>query len=380
MDQLTQKRMKIMLISLSILFGCIFIYKSIMGLMIKHFMAANASPTVTVSTMKVDFQTWQPKLTAAGSLRAIRGVNVTTQLAGMVTYIYFKPGQDVLENTVLVQLNADDDFAALQSLKAKAELAKVTYERDKAQYKLQAISKAVLDADVANLKSSIAQALQQEAIVAKKTIRAPFSGRLGISNVDPGQYLNPGDTVTMLQTLDPIYVDFFVPQQSLAQLKLNSPVSINTETFPNRTFTGKITTINPAVDVSTRNVEVEATIENPQRELAPGMFVAVTVTIGEPKNYLTLPQTAVTFNPYGELVYIVNEKGKDKKGPIFEATQAFVTTGDTRGNQVVILKGLEKGQTIVTSGQLKLKNGSRVEMDNSIQPSDNPAPKLSNNH
>ena len=380
MDQLAKKRMTIMLISVGILFGCIIIYKVIMGLFIKRFLEVNKSPVVTVSTTHVDYQPWQPKLTAAGSLRAIRGVNVTAQLAGMVTYIYFQPGQEVQENAVLVQLNADDDIALLHSLEANAQLAKITYDRDKAQYKVQAVSQATLDTDAANLKSLIAQVAQQAAIVAKKTIRAPFTGRLGINKVNPGQYINPGDTVTMLQTLDPIYVDFYVPQQSLAQLKLGLPVAIVTETFPNQTFTGKITTINPGVDVSTRNVEVEATIENPQHELAPGMFVAVTVTVSEAKNYLTLPQTAVTFNPYGELVYIIKETGQDKKGPILTATQAFVTTGETRGDQVVILQGLEKGETVVTSGQLKLKNGSHVTVNNAIQPADNPAPKLPNNH
>ncbi|HSW93732.1 MAG TPA: efflux RND transporter periplasmic adaptor subunit [Gammaproteobacteria bacterium] len=380
MDQHTKKRMKIMLISMTILFGCIIGYKVFMGIMMQHYMAAFSSPVITVSTMKVENQPWQPRLTAAGGLRAIRGVNVTTQLAGMVTHIYFKPGQDVEENAVLVQLNADDDIALLHALEADANLAAVTYNRDKAQYKLQAISKAVLDADAATLNSSIAKVAQQAAIVEKKTIRAPFAGRLGICNINPGQFLNPGDTVTMLQTLDPIYVDFYVPQQSLALLKLNQPVAITTETFSNRLFTGKVTTINPGVDVDTRNVLVEATIDNPKHELAPGMYVKTIVTLGEPQNYLTLPQTAVTFNPYGQLVYLVKETGKDQKGPILIATQSFVTTGETRGDQVVILQGLKEGETVVTSGQLKLKNGSRIVVNNAIQPPNNPAPHLPNNH
>lgn len=380
MDQQTKKRMKIMLIGVGILFGCILIYKIVMNLLMQHFLETFKSPTVTVSTMKAGYQSWQPKLTAAGSLRAIRGVNVTTQLEGMVTQIYFKPGQDVEQNTLLVQLNADDSVALLQALQADQAIAQVNYDRDKAQYKLQAISKAVLDADVATLKSATAKVAQQTAIVQMKTIRAPFAGRLGISQINPGQYIKPGDAVTMLQTLDPIYVDFYVPQQALAQLQLGLPVTVTTETYPGRLYTGKITTINPGVDVGTRNVQVEATIDNPKRELAPGMFVATTVTVGEPRNYLTLPQTAVAFNPYGELVYIINEKGKDKKGPILIATQKFVTTGETRGEQVVILQGLKEGETVVSSGQLKLKNGSRVEINNAIQPSDNPAPILPNNH
>ena len=380
MDRQTKKRMIILLVSLGILFGLILAYKIFVGIMMQRYMAAFKSPIITVSTMKAEYQTWQPRLTAAGSLRAIRGVNITTQLAGMVTHIYFAPGQDVAENAVLVQLNADDDIAQLHSLQADAQLAQVTYNRDKAQYKLQAISKAILDADEATLKSSTAKVAQQAAIVEKKTLRAPFAGRLGINNVNPGQYLNPGDAVTMLQTLDPIYVDFFVPLQTLADLKVGQPVSVTTEAFPNRAFTGKITTINPGVDVSTRNVEVEATIDNPKYELAPGMFTATTVTIGEPARYITLPQTAVTFNPYGELVYLVKETGKDDKGPILTATQTFVKTGETRGEQVVILDGLTEGQAVVTAGQLKLKNGSRIQINNAIQPSDNPSPTLPNNH
>ncbi len=381
MDQQTKNRMTIMLISVGVVFGIFIIYKIAMAMLFAHYMAANKSPAVTVSTMKVGYQEWQPKLTASGSLRAIRGVNVTAQLPGMVRDIYFKPGQDVEAEQPLVQLNADDEIALLQSLEANADLAQINYNRDMQQYKIQAISKAVLDADAANLKSLHAQVARQTAIVAKKTIRAPFAGRLGINNVNPGQYINPGDTVVMLQTLDPIYADFYIPQQSLAQLKLNSPVSITTETFPNETFTGTITTINPGIDVNTRNVEVEATINNPNHKLAPGMFVNVVVTVGEAKKYLTLPQTAVAFNPYGELVYVVNQTGKnDKDEPLLTATQSFVTTGETRGDQVVILQGLKEGQTVVTSGQLKLKNGSKVKINNTIQPPDNPAPKLPNNH
>jgi membrane fusion protein (multidrug efflux system) len=380
-NELAKKRMIIMLICLGILFGGIFAYKIFVGFMIKKYMAANSNPVVTVSAMQVDYQTWQPRLTASGSLRAIKGVNVTAQLAGMVQKIYFTPGSNVEENTLLVQLNADDDIALLHSLEASAELAVITYNRDKAQYKVQAVSKETLDTDAANVKNTAAQVAQQAAVVEKKSIRAPFTGRLGISQVNPGQYVNPGGSVVMLQTLDPIYADFYVPQQALAQLKVGMPVTVTSDTYPHKTFTGKITTINPGVEVDTRNVEVEATIANPQLELAPGMFVSVEVTIGEARPFLTLPQTAISFNPYGSVAYIVTETGKDKKGkPILTVKQSFVTTGETRGDQVVILKGLQKGQTVVTSGQLKLKNGSLVEINNAITPSNNPAPKLPNEY
>ncbi len=379
-NESTRKRMIIMLIGVGILFGGILIYKMVMVLLFKHYMAGNSNPVITVSTMKVDYQSWQPKLTASGSLRAIRGVNVTTQLAGMVQQIYFTPGSNVTENTLLVQLNADDDIALLHSLEANAEIAVITYNRDKAQYKIKAVSKETLDTDAANVKNTAAQVAQQAAVVLKKSIRAPFTGRLGISKVNPGQYVNPGDTVVMLQTLDPIYVDFYVPQQALAQLKVGMPVTLNSDAYPQQFFYGKITTINPGVDVDTRNVEVEATIANPKFELAPGMFAGVSVTIGEAKPFLTLPQTAISFNPYGSIAYIVTTI-KDKNGQsVLTANQSFVTTGETRGDQVVILKGLRKGQTVVASGQLKLKNGSLITINNSIMPPNNPAPKLPNEY
>lgn len=375
-----RRRMLKMLILLAILFGCVFLYKAFIGLMIKRSMAAN-KPAVTVSTMKVGYAWWQPKLIASGNLRAIRGVDVTTELAGLVQTIYFTPGTMVKEGVVLVQLNADNDIALLHSLQATAELAQITYQRDKAQYAAEAVSKAQLDTDAGTLKSDLAQVAQQAAIVAKKTLRAPFSGRLGVSEVNPGQYLNPGDKVVMLQTLDPIWIDFYVPQQALSQLKVGLSVNVLADSFPGKIFSGKITTINPALDAATRNVEVEATIANPNYELAPGMFATVEVITGVSKAYLTLPLTAISFNPYGEIAYRVRQTGTDDKGkPILTATQVFVKTGETRGDQVTILEGLKEGDTVVTSGQLKLKNGSTVAINNSVEPENNPNPKAKNEY
>ena len=284
-------------------------------------------------------------------------------------------------NELLVQLNADNDIALLNSLKANAELAKTTYLRDKAQYAIHAVSKQTLDNDVANMKSFQAQVAQQAAIVEKKSIKAPFAGHLGINHVNPGQYVNPGDPVVSLQTLDPIYADFYMPQQNLAKLNVGQEVSITTDAFPNKTFTGKITTIDPAVDVNTRNVEVEATIANPNNELKPGMFGNADVIIGNAKPYLTIPQSALSFNPYGDIVFIIRKNGEDKnKQPILIAKQHFVTSGETRGEQIKILKGLKEGDEIVTSGQLKLKNGNQVAINNTIVPSNSERPKLKNNH
>lgn len=369
-----------MLIGVGILFGLIFIYKVFMEIMIRRYIASQ-SRVVTVSAMKVDFAPWQSQFKAIGSLRAIKGVNVTSGLAGNVDTIAFTPGSTVVEGALLVQLNIDSDVALLHSLEATTDLAKITYKRDQGQFAIKAISKEVLDTDAANLKNYQAQVAQQEAIIAKKIIRAPFSGRLGVSAVNPGQYINPGDKVVSLQQLDPIYADFYVPQQALEQLRVGQKVFLSSDSFPKKKFTGTITTIDPIVDTATRNVQVEATISNPQLELLPGMFVSIIVETAEPKHFLTLPQTAVTFNPYGSVVFIIKPKGTDKKDKDKKVVhQIFVKTGETRGDQVIILDGLKQNDEVVTSGQLKLKNDTEVTIDNSVAPINNPDSILLNDH
>lgn len=372
-----KKRMTIMLIGVGILFGGIFLYKMFMGMMMKRYLATMKAPSVSVSTMKVSPSDWTKELKATGSMRTVRGVNVTTSLAGQVQTIYFKPGSMVQEDTVLVQLNASVENAQLQALIANADLARITYERDLAQFKVHAVSKAQVDTDRDNLKSLRAQVDQQAAVVVKKTIRAPFTGKLGISAINPGQYLNTGDKIVSLQTLDPIFVDFYLPQQALSAIHVGQTINMTTDAYPGKSFKGKITTIEPEVDSSTRNVEVEATCPNHDNLLVPGMFTTVTVDTGNPKPYLTLPQTAITYNPYGNVVYLVKEKGEDDAGkPILIAKQVFVKTGETRGDQIMITDGLNPGDTVVTSGQLKLKNGSRITVNNTVQPANNPNPVL----
>ncbi len=375
------KPMKIMLLVVGILFGLIFTYKGIMMVMRNMYFAANKNPVVTVSTAVSGYQDWQPKLKAVGSLRAISGVNVTTELAGLVTKIYFTPGSYVEGGTVLIQLDADTEIGQLQSLRAQAALAKITYDRDKKQFSVNAISKQQLDNDLYTWQNLEGQAAAQAATVSKKTIRAPFAGQLGIRVVNLGQYLNTGDNVTTLQSLDPIYANFYLPQQALAQLKIGQTVHITTDTYPDKVFIGKITTIQPLVDTSTRNVEIEATIDNPEHTLTPGMYITAEVLSGESQKLLTLPVTAVSFNPYGDIVYIVEDGGKDKKGKSqLSVKQSFVTVGDSRGDQVTITGGLKAGQTVVTSGQLKLKNGSLIKVNNTVQPDSSANPVVTNDH
>jgi membrane fusion protein (multidrug efflux system) len=369
------KRMIIMLVAVGVVFGAIFGFQTFKSAMIKKFMAGMSSPPQTVSATKVSSSEWQPQLEAVGSLRAVKGADLSLEVAGVVDSISFNSGDDVAEGAVLLKLRSDDDQAKLESLQATADLNQITLDRDQKQFKIQAVSQANLDTDVANLKNAKAQAAQQQAILDKKTLRAPFAGHLGIRAVDLGQFLSAGTTIVTLQALDPVFLDFFVPQQAVAQVRLGQKVAVKIDAYKDQTFAGEITAVNPRVDASSRNVQIRATLKNADRKLIPGMYATVDIATGAPQNYVTLPQTAITYNPYGDTVYIVDNKGADAAGkPTLIARQTFVTTGDTRGDQVAVLKGVKDGDTVVTAGQIKLHNGSSVLIDNSITPTADAAP------
>ncbi|HEX8012890.1 MAG TPA: efflux RND transporter periplasmic adaptor subunit [Casimicrobiaceae bacterium] len=372
-----KRRMVIMLVVVGLLLGGLIGFNFFKGYMLQKYMASAPVPPATVSTMTAEYQQWQPQLSAVGTLRAVRGVDVTTEVAGLVRSIEFKSGDEVKAGRVLAQLNADSDIAQLHALEAAADLAATVYERDKAQLAAEVISKAQVDTDAADLKSKRALAAQQAALVQKKTIRAPFAGKLGISTVNPGQYLNAGDKLVTLQTIDPIYVDFMLPQQQLPQVSPGQKVTLSTDAYKDAPFEGAVTAINPRVDTNTRNVQIEATVPNARRLLLPGMFVTVKVNAGEEQRHLTLPQTVITYNPYGDTVFVVrpSDKKDDKGKPILTAQQVFVTTGPTRGDQIAIVKGVEPGMQVVTSGQVKLKNGMPVVINNAVQPANSPNPK-----
>ncbi len=368
-------RMLIMLGIVGLILVLVFGFKVFKGMMIKQYISAQFSAPISVSTIKASNQEWPSVLTATGSVRAVQGVDVTTEVAGLVRDVFFVPGDEVEAGDILIQLNVNEQLAALKSLEATAELARITLERDKAQYAINAISKATVDTDEANLKNQLAQVEQQKAIIAKKTISAPFSGKLGISQVDQGQYLNPGDPVVTLQALDPIYVNFYIPEQQLLNVALGQTVNITTDSYPHRTFSGEITTINPIIDVSTRNVVIEATIENPDKELLPGMFARIEVITGAPMRKLTLPQTAISYNPYGSIVYqVVPEENVTDGSKQLIAKQKFVITGETRGDQIQVLEGVKEGEEVVTSGQVKLKNNALITVNNSVVPSNDANP------
>jgi membrane fusion protein (multidrug efflux system) len=344
-------------------------------LLVGHFiaqaMAHNSQPPQTVTTTVVRYSDWQPQISAVGSVRAVRGVDITTEVTGLVRSVDFRSGDDAKRGQVLVRLNSDADVATLHSLEAAADLAATVYARDKMQFEAQAISQAQLDADAADLKNKRAQAAAQAALVEKKILRAPFDGRLGITTVNPGQYLNTGDKVVTLQELDPVYVDFRLPQEQLAQVRPGLEVRLTLDAFPGESFTGKINAVDPLVDSSSRNFQAEATVPNPTRKLLPGMFVRVAVLSSTQQRYLTLPQTSITFNPYGSTVFLVEKDAKGNR----TAQQTFVTTGPTRGDQIAVLTGIKEGEEVVTSGQLKLKNGTPLDISTLAQPSDAANPK-----
>jgi membrane fusion protein (multidrug efflux system) len=399
----TWKRMLIMIGLVLLLIGIIAGIKVM--LVMKMIAGMKPPPPAVVSTAKTAYQEWQPSFGAVGTLRAVRGADLAFDIAGLVTGVNLKSGDEVKQGQLLVQMRDAEDVAQLHQLEAAASLAQVTFGRARQQLEMQAISKADYDTAASDLKSKQAAVQQQKVNVEKKQLRAPFAGRAGIVTVNPGAYINPGTTVATVQQLDPVFVDFHLPQRNLGQLRVGQTVVLTLDAFAGKTFEGHISAISPKIDGDTRNVQIEASLPNPDRLLTPGMFANVRVDVGEKQRQLTLPQTAVVYNPYGETVYLVKKKSEvdkaqaeaaaknaDPKAPpakdadkpkpagdqlppdALVVQQAFVTTAGTRGDQVAIAKGLDEGAEVVTSGQIKLKNGAPITIDNSVQPTNSPNP------
>lgn len=369
------KPMIIMLLAVGVVFGAVFGFEILKAKLIHKALAKLRNPPQTVSTVVARSQPWRSKLEAVGSLRAVNGANLSFQVPGIVSTLHLKSGSDVKKGDPLVELSAADDIAHLDSLKATAGLAQVNYDRDRTLVTGDTVTQQTVDTDLATLKSDRAQVEQQQALVGYKTLKAPFSGRLGIREVDLGQYIAAGMPVVTLQQLDPIYVDFYLPQQSLAKIKVGQPVAAKIDTYPSITFSGEVSSINSLVDTATRNVQVRATLANPDNRLLPGMFATIDIDVGSPQDYVTLPATAIAYNSYGNIVYLVVKKPTGKNAASEGvAQQTFVTTGPTRGDQVAILKGVKDGDAVVSAGQMKLHNGTPVKINNEVQPADNPNP------
>ena len=379
-DRLVERRRMILpaviiVLIVAVVLGAIMGLQYFGGIMGKKMMAAAASAPQTISTIEAAASDWQTFIQATGTFRAVRGADLSAQAAGVVEQIAFDSGNEVPAGKILLRLKPNDDYAKLQQLQATAELADQTLKRDQEQFAAQAIAQANIDGDVSSLKSARAQVAAQEALIEEKIVRAPFAGRLGIRQVDLGQYLASGTTVVTLQALDPILIDFYVPQQALAKLRTGLPVDALVDAFPGQTFSGTVESINSKVDPNSRNVQVRASFHNADKRLIPGMFATVHIADGEKKSRITLPQTAITYNPYGDTVFIVEQHGNDDKGkPHYTAQQRFVKLGATRGDQVAIEDGVKPGEVVVTAGQIKLRNGSSVVINNDVLPENNPNP------
>jgi membrane fusion protein, multidrug efflux system len=367
-------RMTVMLLLVGLVAAGLIGFQQFKAGILRQVVATIRSEVPTVATAKASMQSWQPQQTAVGSARASKGADLAAEIAGVVDRIDFESGQNVAAGTVLLRLRPNDDDAKLAQLRASADLADVTLQRDQKQLASHGVAQATVDSDAANVKVARALVSAQEAVMAEKVVRAPFAGRLGVRQVDVGQYIAAGTAIVTLQQLDPMFVDFYLPQQALGQIAAGQQVEVTADAYPERTFHGVVSSLNAKVDASSRMLQVRASVANADGALLPGMYLGVAVDSGEARSLVTIPMAAVAFNPYGSLVYVLHD-AKDAQGKDQQTVrQQFVTTGATRGDQVSILKGIGATDVVVTAGQLKLHNGSVVKIDNAVQPTDDARP------
>jgi membrane fusion protein (multidrug efflux system) len=374
------RRMLLMLVACALVFGAVFGFKWYGNRMMNQAFDNLAVPPATVSTTKAFTDTWALSLEAVGTLRAVRGTDVTTEASGIVEGIEFESGDWVEQGDVLVTLDRVTDFAQLAALDAQAALAEQELSRAQNLITSASISKSEVDQRAAEAAAARANVAAQRARIAQKVIRAPFAGQLGIRRIDLGQYLEPGTPVVTLQSLDPIHVNFKLPQQMLADVRVELPVEIALEAFEHRKFGGRVTAIEPRVDESTRNFEAQATLANEDRVLRPGMFAQVAVDLGEAEDLIVVPQTSISYNPYGDSVWVVVPSTADATGGEQGLTveRRLVTLGRRRGDLVQVVSGLAVGEEVATSGLLKLRNGIGVVVNNEIQPAAEREPKPPN--
>jgi membrane fusion protein, multidrug efflux system len=336
-------------------------------------------PPEAVTTIKVRQEEWPASLAAIGTVHAVRGVTVSADLPGVVESITFESGRPVREGEVLVRLDTRQERAQLAAAESQRDLARLNLDRARGLVGQGIVAQSELDRTSAEHQQAEARVGEIRATIDRKQIRAPFGGVLGIRQVNLGQYLNAGDPIVPLQSLDPLHVLFSVPQQQLGQVRVGGEVQVTAEGQPGGAAPGRITAINSVVDEATRNIQVEATLDNPGGRLRPGMFVQARVVVGETGSVLTLPASAISYAPYGDSVYVVDQMKGPAGAPYTGVRQQFVKLGGARGDQVAVLSGIESGAEVVTSGAFKLRNGAAVQVNNDVQPSNDPAPKPEDN-
>jgi len=374
----TRKRMILMLIAALVVFGGVFAVKAFFSAQTNKFFDNMPQPPVAVSSAVAKSQRWSNAAEAVGTFVAVNGTDVTTEAGGVVRSIEFEPGQPVEAGTVLVRLNTANEEATLNSLQASARLAAVQSDRWQQLANDQLVSKDEAQTRATNAATAQAQVEAQRALIAQKTIRAPFSGVLGIRKVNLGQYVAPETAIVSLQQLDPIYLDFTLPEAQIGKVKEGTVIRATVDAFPGKTFDGRITAVEPMVDPSTRNFKAQATVQNADGALRPGTFAHIGFDLGTERGVVVIPQTAVSFNPYGNAVYVISKvkrkegetdmQGKPLTGDKLIVRQRFVTTGATRGDLIAVTDGLKAGEQVVTSGLLKLRNDAEVTINNKVQP------------
>lgn len=331
-------------------------------------------PSESVTTAEAEIQMWNPTIKGVGNVVAVQGVTVTTEIPGKVVKIHFESGQEVAQDQILVELDASTERAQLNSAIASADLAKVSVTRSRELFEKDAIAKSELDAAEARFTEAESMVENLRATLAKKVIRAPFSGKLGIRQVNLGQFVASGQEVVSLQSVDPVYVDFYIPQQKLSKVAPGYTVKVSTDDTGVDDLTGEVTAVAPEVDRATRNVLVRATVANPDGTFRPGMFVEATVLQPESRKVLAVPGTSIVFAPYGNSIFVAE---KAEEGDGYVARQRFIRMGENKGDFVEILGGIEEGEKVVTTGGFKLRNGMKVELENEkgLEYSINPKPE-----
>jgi membrane fusion protein, multidrug efflux system len=336
-------------------------------------------PPAAVTTINAKEEQWPAVLNVIGNVVAVQGVTVSADLPGIVSRIAFESGDWVKQGDVLVELDTEQERAQLAAAEADRDLAQVNFKRLDGLVKEGVIAQADFDKAEAEQRSTIARVKEIQATIQRKTIRAPFTGRLGLRQVNLGQYLSAGSPVAPLESLSPVYVNFGVPQEDSRQVKVGSKVVVRANELAGVTFDGRVTAIDSRLDEGTRNVQVQATLSNSQAKLHPGMFVNVELATGGPRPVLTLPASSISYAPYGDSVFVIADL-KDPAGHAYRGVkQQFVKVGPTRGDQVAVVSGLNAGDEVVTSGTFKLRNGGAVQVNNKVQPENSAAPRPEDN-
>ena len=348
---------------------CVFAF-GIKALQIGKMMSTpQTMPPTTVSSVSVKEEDWAPRLTAVGSVSAVQGAVVSAELAGVVSEINFENGGEAKKGEVLMKLDASQEEALLRSAEAEAQLAQTDLERSRDLAMKKVVSSAELDSAQSKFRRLNAVVDQVRSSIAKKTLIAPFDGQLGIRQVNVGQMINAGQQVVPLTSLDPVFADFALPQQYLGQLTPGLEVHVTTDAIPGRVFNGKLTAINSMVDSSTRNITLQATLDNSDHALRPGMFAKAEVMLPEKHKTLVVPGSAISYAPFGDSVFVIEKKKDEKTGKESQVIrQQFVRVGEGRGDLVAITQGLKAGETIVSTGVFKLRNGMTVTINNDLAP------------